>query len=213
MLNKCQTAGNGYLCDQFLNSNVNFRTDNYGGSKENRSRFVLELVNAVIAAIGASRVSLRFSPWGTVLMPLDPDPIDTFSFVLAEVNKLKIAYVCLTQPRADLFLPENVKLDNLHKASRDGLMKASPNEITLKPFEEVLKDTPTFSTGGYDNTNCFDEVENGELDAITFGKWFISNPDLVERIRLGMNLTPYKQETFYADGPEGYTDYAIGGPA
>ncbi|KAE9366722.1 FMN-linked oxidoreductase [Stipitochalara longipes BDJ] len=177
------TAGNGYLCDQFLNSKINLRTDGYGGSKENRARFTLELLDAIIAAIGAEKVALRFSPWGTVLMPLDADPISTFTYVLSEVEKRGVAYVCLTQPRTDLFLSEDVKRENLRKA---------------------------LSTGGYDGTNCFEEVEKGELDAITFARWFISNPDLVEKIRLGMTLTERVIATTYVDGPEGYTDYPVG---
>jgi N-ethylmaleimide reductase len=208
--NSSQTAGNGYLCDQFLNSKTNLRTDDYGGSKENRARFTLELLDAVIASIGASKVALRFSPFGTVLMSLDTDPISTFSYVLAEVEKRGIAYVCLTQPRTDLFLSEETKWANLHKASANGDMAVKIEEINLKPFEEILKTTPKLATGGYGAENCFEEVENGEMDAITFGRWFISNPDLVEKIRGGMKLTPRKTEGVYADGPEGYTDYPVG---
>jgi N-ethylmaleimide reductase len=205
-----KTAGNGYLCDQFLNSRVNLRTDKYGGSKENRARFTLELLDAVIAAIGADKVALRFSPWGMVLMPLDADPISTFTYVLKEVEKRGVAYVCLSQPRTDLFLSEDVKWENLHKAAKEGSIAARLNEINLRPFEEVLKTTPKLSTGGYDGKNCFEEVERGELDGITFARWFISNPDLVEKIRLGMKLTERNVETTYADGPEGYTDYPVG---
>jgi N-ethylmaleimide reductase len=142
-------------------------------------------------------------------MPLDSDPISTFSYVLREVEKRGIAYVCLTQPRTDLFLSEKTKWENLHKASESGAMKVLKEEISLKPFFEILKGTPTLATGGYDNHNCFDEVESGDLDAVTFGRWFISNPDLVERIREGKKLSPWKQESFYADGPEGYTDYPV----
>jgi N-ethylmaleimide reductase len=97
--------GNGYLCEQFINSKVNLRTDQYGGSVENHARFPLDLIDAVIAAIGPSKTAIRFSPFGTVLMPLDSDPISTFSYILTEVEKRGIAYVCLTQPRTDLFLP------------------------------------------------------------------------------------------------------------
>lgn len=199
--------GNGYLCDQFLNSKVNLRADHYGGSVENRARFPLQLLDAVIAAVGASKTAVRFSPFGIVLMPLDSDPISTFCYVLNEVEKRGIAYVCLTQPRTDLFLPEKAKWENLHKASETGGMKASKEEITLQPFLRILKNTPTFATGGYDDKNCFDEVESGDLDAVTFGRWFISNPDLVERLQSRKGLSPWKQESFYADGPEGYADY------
>ena len=142
-------------------------------------------------------------------MPLDSDPVSTFSYVLSEVEKRGVAYVCLTQPRTDLFLPEKTKWENLHKASENGEMKISKENITLKPFFSILKKTPTFATGGYDDTNCFDEVESGQLDAVTFGRWFISNPDLVERLRAGKKFSPWKQESFYADGPVGYTDYPV----
>lgn len=144
-----------------------------------------------------------------MLIPLESDPISTFSYALNEVEKRNIAYVCLTQPRTDLFLPEKTKWDNLHKASETGEMKVSKEGITLKPFLEILEKTPTFATGGYDGKNCFEEVENGQLDAVTLGRFFISNPDLVERIRNGLPLSPWKQESFYTDGPEGYTDYPV----
>jgi N-ethylmaleimide reductase len=188
---------------------VNLRTDKYGGSVVNRARFTLELLDAVISAIGPSKTAIRFSPFGTVLMPLDSDPISTFSYVLSEVEKRGVAYVCLTQPRTDLFLPEKTKWENLFKASENGDMKIEREEISLKPLFGILRQTPRFATGGYDDKNCFEEVERGELDAVTFGRWFISNPDLVERIRGGKPLSAWKQESFYADGPEGYTDYPV----
>ncbi len=202
-------AGNGYLCDQSLNSKANLRVDHYGGSKENRARFILELLDAVIGAIGASKVALRFSPWGMVLMPLDADQISTFTYVLSEVEKRGIAYVCLSQPRTDLFLSEDLKWENIRKTLKEG--RVEPVEkIDLKPFQDVLKTTPQLSTGGYDGINCFEEVEKGELDAITFACWFISNPDLVEKIRLGLKLTERNIATTYGDGREGYTDCPVG---
>lgn len=203
MLTRDQTAANGYLCDQSLNSKVNLRRDHYGGSVDNRVRFVLELLEAVTAAIGPSKTAVRFSPFGTVMMPLDTDPLATFSYVLSEVEKLGIAYVCLTQPRTDLFLSEKTKWENLHKASDTRAMKVSKEGITLKPLFAILKNTPRFATGSYDDKNCFEEVESGELDAVTFARWFISNPDLVERIRRGVPLSPWKQETWYTSGRRG----------
>lgn len=165
----------------------------------------------MIAAIGASKVAIRFSPWGTVVMPLDPDPISTFKYVLSEVEKRGVAYVCLTTPAQDLMLPANVKLENLRKAVKDRkIAVAKPEDIHLRYFEEVLKTTPVLATGNYDGENCFEEVEKGELDAITFGRWFISNPDLVEKIRKGSKLTPSNMATWYAAGKEGYTDYGVG---
>jgi N-ethylmaleimide reductase len=164
----------------------------------------------VITAIDASRVALRFSPFGTVIIPLDPDPTSTFSYVLAEVEKRGVAYVCLTQPRTDIFLSEETKWANLHKASANGELAVKVAEINLKPFEEILKTTPKLATGGYDAENCFEEVEKGELDAVTFGRWFISNPDLVEKIREGKKLTERKTDGVYGEDAVGYTDYPVG---
>lgn len=143
-------------------------------------------------------------------MPLDADPISTFTYVLSEVEKRGVAYVCLTHPRTDLFLSEEVKRQNLQKAAKDGCVGTSFEQMTLRPFEQVLKTTPKFSTGGYNGENCFEEVEIGELDGITFARWFIGNPDLVEKIRLGLRLTERDVNTSYSDGPVGYTDYPVG---
>lgn len=209
-----QASGNGYLLDQFLNSNTNLRTDNYGGNKENRARFTLEILDAVIAAVGASRVALRTSPWGTVWLPLDPDPIANWRYLLSEIEKRGIAYVCLTQPRADLLLEEKTKIDNIFTAIKEGKVAATVEDLHLRHFEEVLKTTPVLANGNYDSENCFDEVEKSEVDAIVFGRYFISNPDLVEKLRLGKKLTKWNNATVYitsvANEIEGYTDYPFG---
>ncbi|GJC77456.1 flavin oxidoreductase hxnT [Colletotrichum liriopes] len=209
-----KASGNGYLLDQFLNSNVNFRTDAYGGNKENRARFTLEVLDAVIAAVGASRVSIRMSPWGTVWVPLDSDPIANFRYVLSEVDKRGIAYVCLIQPRADLLLEEKTKWENMYTAIKEGKVAATIGDLHLRHFQEVLEATPILANGSYDSNNCFEEVEKGQVDAITFGRWFISNPDLVEKLRLGRRLTKWNMATVYATEvvveSEGYTDYPFG---
>ncbi|KAG4435376.1 hypothetical protein IFR05_009162 [Cadophora sp. M221] len=209
-------SGNGYLLDQYLNTNTNLRTDAYGGSKENRARFTLEVLDAVIAAIGASRVSIRMSPWGTVWLPLDTDPIANFRYVLSEVEKRGIAYVCLTQPRADLLLEEKTKIESMYAAIKSGKVAARIEDLHLRHFEEVLEKTPVMVNGNYDGENCFEEVERGEVDAVALGRWFISNPDLVEKLRLGKKLTKWNLKTVYASkvdvGMErvGYTDYPFG---
>lgn len=141
-------------------------------------------------------------------MPLDNDPVETFSYVVAEVEKWGLAYVCLTQPRTDMILGEDKKWEAL-RAAVGGKMRIKPEEISLRPFTALLKRTPVFASGNYDGENCFEEVENGELDAVTFGRWFISNPDLVERLRKGKKLTPYQPEFFYSYGKEGYVDYPV----
>ncbi|KAH9220809.1 NADH-flavin oxidoreductase/NADH oxidase [Leptodontidium sp. 2 PMI_412] len=209
-------SGNGYLLDQFLNSNTNLRTDAYGGSKENRARFTLEVLDGVIAAIGACRVSIRMSPWGTVWLPLDTDPIANFRYVLSEVEKRGVAYVCLTQPRADLLLEEKTKIESMYAAIKSGKVAATIEDLHLRHFEEVLEKTPVIVNGNYNGENCFEEVERGEVDAIVFGRYFISNPDLVEKLRLGKKLTKWNLKTVYGSkvdvGKErvGYTDYPFG---
>ncbi|KAH8821337.1 NADH-flavin oxidoreductase/NADH oxidase [Xylogone sp. PMI_703] len=201
------SSANGYLFDQFINSQVNLRTDHYGGCNENRCRLTLETLDAMAAAIGPSRVAVRLSPWGTVWVPLNYDPISLFTYLTSEVDKRGLAYVCMTQPQADLLLDESTKWDNLRKAVAEGRINVTLDRINLRPFEDALKNTPRLASGNYDGQNCFEEVEKGELDAITFGRWFISNPDLVERIRSGKKLAGWDQKTWYSTGPEGYTDY------
>lgn len=211
-----QSSGNGYLLDQFLNTNTNLRTDKYGGNKENRARLTLEILDAVIAAVGASRVSIRMSPWGTVWLPLDTDPIANFRYALSEVEKRGVAYVCLTQPRADLLLEEKTKTENMYAAIREGKVAATVEDLHLRHFLEVLETTPVLTNGNYNGENCFEEVERNEVDGITFARWFISNPDLVEKLRLGKRLTKWNMETVYASTVEagsesvGYTDYPFG---
>jgi N-ethylmaleimide reductase len=207
-----KTSANGYLCDQFLNGNTNFRTDDYGGSIANRSRFTLELLDAVAAEIGASKTAVRFSPFGVVLMPLDSDPIALSTHVVSEVEKRGLAYVCLTHPRTDLFLAESRKWEVLNSAVKSGEIKVKKEDIHLRHFTKILQKTPRFATGNYTDKNCFEEVENGDLDAITFARWFISNPDLVEKLRNGWDLTLCDLATFYADGAMGYVDYPVGPP-
>ncbi|KAI9042109.1 alkene reductase [Aspergillus affinis] len=210
------SSGNGYLLDQFLNTNTNLRTDEYGGNKENRARLTLEILDAVIAAVGASRVSIRMSPWGTVWLPLDTDPIANFRYALSEVEKRGVAYVCLTQPRADLLLEEKTKTENMYAAIREGKVAATVEDLHLRHFLEVLKTTPVLTNGNYNGENCFEEVERNEVDGITFARWFISNPDLVEKLRLGKRLTKWNMETVYTSAVEagrenvGYTDYPFG---
>lgn len=204
-----KTAGNGWLADQFLNSNTNKRTDAYGGSTTNRARFTLELLDAIASTIGPAKTAVRFSPFGVMVMPLDSDPLATFSYVISEVEKRGLAYVCLSQPRTDMFLDETKKWEVLYAAVGEGKMKVSKEDISLKPFTKLLNKTPVFAGGNYDNENCFHEVENGDLDGVSFGRWSASNPDLVERLRGGSDLTPYIPEFFYSSGEKGYTDYPV----
>lgn len=134
--------------------------------------------------------------------------------MLSEVEKRGVAYVCLTQPRADLLLEEKTKWENMYTAINKGKVAATVEELHLRHFEEVLKTIPILANGNCDSENSFEEVEKGEVDAITFGRWFISNPYLVEKLRLGTRLTKWDMATVYASAvvveSEGYTDYPFG---
>ncbi|KAJ3402271.1 hypothetical protein HDU80_005235 [Chytriomyces hyalinus] len=173
-------GANSYLLDQFLSDKVNTRTDEYGGSIENRSRFPLEVVEAVIAAIGADRTGIRFSPWA-----LEPsDPVAQWSYVLERLNPLNLAYVHLVEPGR----PADFK--------------------DLTPFREVYKGVLIYA-GGYEADTAKESIASGRCDLVAFGRWFISNPDLPARIQNDWKLTPYDRSTFYAaeDPVRGYTDY------
>ncbi len=185
-------GANGYLIDQFLQTGSNHRTDNYGGSIENRSRFLLEVVDAVSQVWGVERVGVRLSPYGTFNDMKDEDPIALFSYVLQELNKRKIAFVDLIEPRAT------------NAGGADGNVETAPDaaKIFRKNFSGKL-----ISAGGYLPQSAKEAVESGEVDAVAFGRWFISNPDLVQRIKVGAELNKYNRATFYGGLEKGYTDY------
>jgi N-ethylmaleimide reductase len=198
-------AANGYLLDQFICDNINFRTDKYGGSTENRSRLVLEVTDAVVAAIGADRVGIRFSPFGFFQGTSTSDIIAHYGYPISEVNKRGLAYIHLIEPRSDLATSEEEKMKKLGE-----VVKAhgkADTILSLKPFREMASSTPLITCGSFNDTNAVDPVESGDADAVAFGRWFISNPDLPERLAKGYPLTKYDRNTFYSAGPEGYTDY------
>lgn len=185
-------GANGYLIDQFLQTGSNHRSDNYGGSIENRSRFLLEIVDAVSSVWGVDRVGVRLSPYGTFNDMKDDDPISLFTYVLQELDKRKIAFVDLIEPRAT------------NAGGADGNVEDAPSaaKIFRKSFSGKL-----ISAGGYVPDTAKAAIESGEVDAVSFGRWFISNPDLVERIKIGAQLNKYNRATFYGGLEKGYTDY------
>ncbi|KAF2102337.1 NADH-flavin oxidoreductase/NADH oxidase [Rhizodiscina lignyota] len=202
-------GANGYLVDQFLCDNINRRADSYGGPVSNRARFPLELLDAVVAAVGPERTATRFSPFGTFQGAGDSDPLATFSYMLAEVDKRGLAYVCLTDPRSDLFLSIDDKLKQAYDMPWAQRMTEAERraKISLRYFRGSLKSTVMFANGRFDGENCFAPVAEGDVDGVVFGRWFISNPDLPERLRLGKKLAMYVPKQFYTPGHEGYTDY------
>ena len=183
-------GANGYLIEQFLSPVSNKRNDNYGGSIENRCRFLLEIAEDAIKAIGKDRVGLRLSPYGVASdMPYYPEIEDTYKYLAEKLNAIGILYIHLVDHSA-MGAPE-VPLE-IKKAIR-------------KRFEHTL-----IFSGGYTMERAENELKNGIANLIAFGRPFINNPDLVERFTKGLLLSKdLDMNTFYSPGEKGYTDYPV----
>ncbi|KAI9732925.1 MAG: hypothetical protein M1818_007358 [Claussenomyces sp. TS43310] len=208
-------AAGGYLIDQFWNDNINTRTDEYGGSIENRTRFPLQIIDDCIAAIGPDRVAIRISPFGTYSGAQDSDPVSHWCYILRQLVPRKLAFIEVVEPRNDIYNGTDDKTRRLVEAAkRRGVVEeqALEDELSLKPFRRALLGSgiPLFSTGGWNHKSDYshigEESDRG-VEAVSIGRWFISNPDLVERFKTGKPLSLYDRATFYTPGPEGYVDY------
>jgi len=180
-------AANGYLIEQFLNANVNQRTDAHGGTIEGRNRFALEVARATATAIGAHRVGVRLSPYG-VLNSTGPYP-DVEAQYLAlteELSRLGLLYVHLLDHSAMGAPPVPAELKSRLRAAFKGLFIAA---------------------GGFDRARAESALKAGQADLIAFARPFLANPDLVERMRADAALNAVDMATFYTPGPKGYTDY------
>lgn len=185
-------SANGYLLDQFLEDRTNHRTDEYGGSIENRSRLLLEVVDTVVGVWGKDRTGVRLSPFGTFSDMGDTNPVALFTYVLEQLSKRGIAYAHLIEPRAG-------------NAGAGAAIKADAprtSELFRKAFKGVL-----ISAGGYTAQGADDVIAEGFADAVAFGRLFISNPDLPKRFELDVPLAEYDRTTFYGGSDKGYTDY------
>jgi N-ethylmaleimide reductase len=180
-------AANGYLIEQYLNANVNQRTDAYGGSIEGRNRFALEVARATVAAIGADRVGIRLSPHG----------VFNSTGAYADVDA---QYLALTQELSTLGLLYLHLLD--HSA-----MGAPPVPAELKAGLRAAFDGLFVLAGGFDRAGAEAALEAGHADLIAFARPFLANPDLVGRMRAAAPLNAIDMATFYTPGPKGYTDY------
>ncbi len=185
-------SANGYLLDQFLQDGTNRRTDNYGGSIENRARLTLEVVDAVVKVWGADRVGIRLSPFGSFNDMHDSDPTALYTYVLRELGKRGLAYIHLIEPRVP------------NAGGSDDLNNAAPQNS--KVFREAYSGK-LLSAGGYNGALAAEAVENGFADAVAFGRLFISNPDLPARLKAGASLNRYDRATFYGGTEKGYIDY------
>ena len=188
-------AANGYLVDQFLQDGSNKRTDEYGGSLENRVRLLSEIVHALASVWGADRVAVRIGPYGTWNGMSDSNPDALFAHVATELNHFGLAYLHLIEPRVSG--SDDVKSSERLAAER------------LRPF---FKGT-MIAAGGFEPDSAEQVVSAGILDAVAFGRHFLSNPDLPQRIAEHLELTPYDRSTFYTFDEVGYTDYPVYAPA
>jgi N-ethylmaleimide reductase len=186
-------GANGYLLEQFLQSRSNRRQDGYGGAIAARARMLLEATGAAVDAVGAERVGIRLSPFGIANDSGEAEPVPLYSHVIAELAKLGLAYLHLIEPRASG--------TGRSDAPREGQPSAAALFRPLWPG--VLIDA-----GGFDGPGAAEVVASGVADAVAFGRYFISNPDLPRRLRAAAALTPYHRPTFYGGGEQGYTDYA-----
>src|SRR5215831_964692 len=183
-------AANGHLIDQFLQDKSNKRTDRYGGSIENRTRLLVEVVEASISVWGADRVGVRIAPSGTFNGMADSNPRSLFRYVAERLNDFKLAYLHVIEPR--------IKGGEL---IAEGQGPAAAQELS-KVFHG-----PIIAAGGFEPNTAEATVANGDASLIAFGRHFIANPDLPKRIALGLPLNPYDRKTFYAFNARGYTDY------
>lgn len=199
--NAVETAGfdgveihgaNGYLLDQFLKSGSNQRTDDYGGSIENRARLLLEVVRAVTGAVGGGRTGIRLSPVTPANDAFDPDPQPLFEYVVKQLATLNLAYLHIIEGAT-----------------------GGPRELPDRPFDYAALKAAYRAAGGkgawmvnngYDLALAERAVQDG-ADLVAFGKPYIANPDLVHRLREGAPLNTPDKATFYGGGAKGYTDY------
>ncbi|PHM26165.1 alkene reductase [Xenorhabdus budapestensis] len=182
-------SANNYLLEQFIRDSTNHRTDQYGGSIENRVRLVLEVVEAVTGVWGSGRVGIRLSPVTTEVgnTPLDSDVMATYGYLIRQLNQFKLAYLHFVEgtTKKDRVIPKGIDLDKLRSW-----------------FEGAY-----IGNNDYDLEMAISRRSEGKVDAVAFGRPFISNPDLVERLRYDIELTSVNHDSYYGSGAKGYTDW------
>jgi N-ethylmaleimide reductase len=179
-------GANGYLLDQFMRDSANKRDDIYGGSLENRCRLLLQVTQAVIEVWGADRVGVRLSPLNSFNNMKDSNPQKLTSYVTSELSKLNIAY--LHMMRSDFF----------------GIQTGDVMTTARESFKGSI-----IGNMGYTADEAADSIQKGLMNAIAFGHHYVSNPNLVEKLKGGIALTEPDQSTFYTNDARGYTDYPL----
>jgi N-ethylmaleimide reductase len=184
-------GANGYLPDQFLHASSNLRTDDYGGSVQNRARFMVEVVEAVADAAGARRTGLRISPSSTFLDMHDPDPAGLYGHLLERLRPLDLAYLHVIEPGIE-----------------GGGPSGKPVECALgSGWVRERWQGGLVAAGDYNRATAIEVLRAQQVDAVAFGRPFISNPDLVRRLVEDLPLEPAVREVFYGGSDAGYVDY------
>lgn len=186
-------GANGYLVDQFLQDNSNKRTDLYGGSIENRARFLLEVTQALISVWGSDRVGVRVGPSGTWGDMGDSNPEALFTYVAQQLAPLSLAYIHLIEPRI---------LGNIEDEGADQAPVAA--QLIRKHYKGLI-----IAAGGFNGASAEAILQAGDADLVAFGRHFIANPDLPERLRNNLPLNQYDRPTFFGGTEVGYTDYGF----
>ncbi|MCE6970872.1 alkene reductase [Cereibacter sphaeroides] len=186
-------GANGYLIDQFLRDTTNRRTDAYGGSQENRVRFLDEVVGAVVSEMGAGRTGIRLSPFSNANdVGIDSDTVGLFSKAIDVLNRHKLAFLHMVEGQT-----------------------GGPRDWPVGALETLRDrfDGAYIANNGYTRAMAVEAVESGAAEAVAFGKLYISNPDLAERLAVDAPLNPLPTEGLYGGGADGYTDYPALEPA
>jgi N-ethylmaleimide reductase len=180
-------SANGYLLEQFIRPNSNQRTDGYGGSIEGRSRFVLEVADATIKAIGKHKVGIRISPFGVFNdMPLYPEMESEYTYLARQLNERGLLYIHLVD----------------HSS-----MGAPPIPDSMRKTLRAMSNCALIFSGGYDFKRAEADLSAGHCDLVAAGRAILANPDLQKRWETGAALNAPDMSTFYTPGPKGYTDY------
>ena len=185
-------GANGYLPDQFLQDGSNKRSDRYGGSIENRTRFLLEIVEAISSVWGSDRVGVRIGPDGKWNGMSDSDPQALFTYLAKQLNRFGLAYLHIIEPR----VKGNV------------VIAEGQPPVAAEYLRGIFKGR-IIAAGGFEPESAEAVLEKGHADLVAFGRYFISNPDLPARIRQRLPLSAYDRDTFYTFDARGYTDYPV----
>jgi N-ethylmaleimide reductase len=183
-------GANGYLPDQFLQDGTNKRTDAYGGSIENRCRFMLEILEALVSVWGGDRVAVRIGPSGKFNGMSDSNPGALFDYLTEQLNQFGLAYLHILEPRV----------------KGNTVITEGQAPIAAERLRKIFKGK-IIAAGGFEPDSAEAIVEKGDADLVAFGRHFVANPDLPMRIQSGLPLNPYDRNTFYTFDAHGYTDY------